>query len=32
VLAGDAGSWSDAKARQLARAREFLMSLSKVED
>jgi hypothetical protein len=32
VLAGDAGRWSDAKARQLARAREFLMSLSKVED
>jgi len=32
VLAGEAGSWSDAKARQLARAREFLASLSqKVE-
>ncbi len=28
VLAGEAGSWSDAKARQLARAREFLTSLS----
>lgn len=27
VLAGDTGSWSDAKARQLARAREFLSSL-----
>jgi hypothetical protein len=32
VLAGDAGGWSDAKARQLARAREFLTSLSTVED
>jgi hypothetical protein len=32
VLAGDAGGWSDAKVRQLARAREFLMSLPKVED
>jgi len=28
VLAGDVGSWSDAKKRQLARAREFLASLS----
>jgi len=27
VLAGDTGSWDDAKARQLAHAREFLMSL-----
>jgi len=27
VLAGDAGSWSDAKARQLSRAREFLAAL-----
>jgi len=27
VLAGDLGSWSDAKARQLTRAREFLSSL-----
>jgi hypothetical protein len=33
VPAGGAGSWSDAKARQLAHAREFLTSLSqKVED
>jgi hypothetical protein len=33
VLAGDIGSWSDAKARQLSRAREFLASLpEKVED
>jgi hypothetical protein len=33
VLAGDAGSWGDAKARQLARAREFLACLQeKVED
>jgi len=28
VLAGAAGSWSDAKARQLAHARDFLTSLS----
>lgn len=32
VLAGDEGSWSEAKVRQLARAREFLLSLpDKVE-
>ena len=28
VLAGETGSWSDAKARQLAHAREFLASLA----
>ena len=28
VLAGETGSWSDVKARQLAHAREFLASLS----
>jgi hypothetical protein len=33
VLAGDAGTWSDAKARQLSHAREFLACLpEKVED
>jgi hypothetical protein len=33
VLAGDSGTWSDAKARQLARARELLGSPSrKMED
>jgi len=33
VLAGEAGTWADAKARQLARAREFLgSSLQKLED
>jgi len=33
VLAGEAGSWSDVKARQLARAQEFLASLpEKLED
>jgi hypothetical protein len=32
VLAGDEGSWSEAKARQLIRAREFLATLpDKVE-
>jgi len=33
VLAGEAGTWADAKTRQLARAREFLgSSLRKLED
>jgi Phosphotransferase enzyme family len=33
VLAGETGSWSDAKKRQLARAKDFLASLlTKVED
>jgi hypothetical protein len=32
VLAGNSTGWRDAKAQQLARARDFLMSLSKVED
>ena len=27
VLAGDTGSWAEAKARQLSRAREFLAAL-----